>query len=417
MMLWKYSLKKLRERPILHILNALQLTAVIVTAVIMVSSVMIRYRYYSAFKDIVQSNGLYCHFSMRANYDPNQNAAPDKYIADDKLKELIPEIENVISNNWAIETFLDDEGKIISFKPVLKTLYYDDEIITRYQPEMTEGRWLNPSDKASCVEGVVSESALNINVGDKIKMRVWALDQEDTLQEVLIVGKVKDNQKIVGYSLGKSSERLDITHFYGTVSSEVLQEAVLMMSSNYFSKNTSVLQGIFGPALITFSEDCPTEAIDLARQKLSAYNCSSSHLLSTVNKNSIDYVFEHLKNLSPIIAALLLMVVCSSISSSALTVRREMKSLAVFYITGLQWKHCSIISLIQALITWLFSLAASLIILAVIVFTDLGSDLYITFSWETCICVLAIAAFYILVSVLMPIFMLSRTTPKQILTR
>lgn len=417
MILWKYSLKNMRDRPIIHILNALQLTAVIVTAVIMVSSVMIRYRYYSAFKDILQSNGLLCSFSLRANYDPSNKFNPNTCIADDELKELIPEIENVISTNWGMESFIDDEGNTYSFDPVMKNLLYDDEIITRYQPEMAEGRWLNPSDKASCIEGVVSESSLNINVGDKIKMRFWARDQEDTFQEVLIVGKIKDNQKIVGYSLGGDSEKQDITKFFGTVSSDVYQEAVLLMSSNYISENTSIIQGIFGHALITFSEDCPKEKIDSARQMLNSFNCSGSYPLSTVNENSVEYVFEHLRNLLPIIAALLLMVVCSSISSSALTVRREMKSLAVFYITGLQWKHCSAISLIQALITWLFSLAASLIVFAVIVFTDLGSDLYITFSWETCACVLTIAAFYILVSVLMPLIMLSKTTPKQILTR
>lgn len=417
MILWKYSLKNLRKGLIIHILSALQLTAVIVIAVAMVSSILIRYRYYSPFADIFQSNGLLCGFTYPANYDPNHLQAGDKYIADEELKKFIPEIKDVVSVNRGICSFIDDEGKTLNLNPACRVLHYDDEIIARFQPEMAEGRWLNIGEKANCIEGVITESALDINVGDKIKMQFMALNMDDTVQEVLIVGKIKDNQKIVGYNQGAYSEKIDLTHFYGTVSSDVYQEAVLLLSANYLSENTTVIQGIYGPALITFSENCSQEQIESARQTLVPYNSQRSYLLSTVNENSLIYIFEHLRNLLPIIIALLAMIVCSGISSSALTVRRELKSFAVFYITGLQWKHCSMISLIQALTIWLLSFGVSLIIISIIMFTDLGLNLYITFCWESCVCVLIIAAFYILMSVLMPLFMLSRTTPKQILTR
>lgn len=415
MTLWKYSLKNLRKGLTLHIISALQLTVVMIITVVMVSSVLIRYRYYSPFADIFQSKGLLCNFIPPANYDPNHLQASDKYIADEEIKSLIPDIKDVVSVNRGINYFIDDEGKTLNIP--CKAFYYDDDIITRFQPKMAEGRWLNTGEKANCIEGVITEGSLDINVGDKIRMQFFAQNQEDTVQEILIVGKIKDNQKIVGYNQGTYSEKTDITHFYGTASYDVYQESVLLLSSNYLSKNTSILQGIFGSALITFSDNCPQEKIDSARQLLSSFNCQSSKLLSTVNENSLVYIFEHLRNLLPIIITLLIMILCSSISSSALTVRREMKSFAVFYITGLQWKHCSMISLIQALIISLFSFAASLIIMNVLIFTGLGSNLYITFCWETFVCILTITAFYILTSVLMPLLMLSRTTPKQILTR
>lgn len=415
MTLWKYSLKNLRKGLTVHILSALQLTAVIVITVVMVSSVLIRYRYYSPFADILQSNGLLCYFTLPANYDPNHFQAPDKYIADEEIKRLISDIKDVVSVNYGPSWFIDDEGKTLDIS--CKTFYYDDDIIIRFQPEMTEGCWLNTGERADCIEGVITESVSGINVGDKIRMQFFAQNQEDTVQEILIVGKIKDNQKIVGYNQGTYSEKTDITHFYGTVSSDVYQEAVLLLSSAYLSENTSILQGIYGPALITFSENCPQEKIDSARQMLTDFNCQLSNILSTVNENSLTYIFEQLRNLLPIIIALLIMIGCSSISSSALTARRELKIFAVFYITGLQWKHCSILSLIQALIISLFSFAVSLIIMSVLVFTDLGSNLYIVFCWETCVCILATLDFYILMSVLMPLFMMSRTTPKQILTR
>ena len=412
MTLFIQAVRNIKKDAVVHMLTVLQLAAVIVIAAAMVSSVLLGYKYYGPFSDIIQSKGIFCEFFPRANHSPDQD--PAQAIADNEIKKFFPEIENVISCNFGYSQLTDDEGNYIN--AAANQILYDDEIIRRYVPEIVEGRWLNTSENAQCIEAVVSENDLGIKVGDKIKMSFFALEEEDILKDVLIVGKLAENTKIVGYNNSYEGD-ISIDSLYGTTSFDIEEETVFFMSSNYLSDTTTILQGIFGPALITFSEGCSDDRIEEIRQELSGYNCQFSYLLSVVNKNSMSKIFSYLTDLLPIIIVLLIMITVSGISSSALAARREMKSFAIFYITGLQWKHCGLIGLIGSSILALFSTILSVAAILIIKSAAIGTDITILFRWQTILCVLAIIAFFILISMIMPLIMLSRTTPKQILAR
>lgn len=414
MTLFYYALKSLKKELTVKILTVLQLSAVIVITVIMVSSVMMRYRYYAPFSDVLQSNGILCNFTPPANYDPEKQQDPFKYIADEELKNFLPDAENVISCNNGPSWLVYDNDETIETDSAV--IMYDDEFIERFKPEIESGRWLNKSTDANFIEGVISENNLGIKVGDTVRVAFFSGDKKDNYQLVRIVGKLPENAKIAGYWRGNSAKKnLDMSSLYGTASFAVEQQVVILMSSKYISDNTTIMQGIFGPALITFPEDYPKEKIEQARQQLVDYNCRSSYMLSEINENSMTYIFEYINNLLPIIVVLLIMVIVSSISSSALSTRRDIKNYAVFYITGLEWKKCSIISLIQALVVLLCSVVVSVVTLVVL--NSAGAGIKLLIDGATVLSVSAIGVFYIITSMLMPIVMLSGTTPKQIFTR
>lgn len=411
MTLFIQAVRNIKKDIIVHILTVLQLAAVIVIAATTVSSILLGYKYYAPFSDILRSNGIFCDFLLRAN---TSYIDPVQCIADNEMKNLFPEIENVISCNRGYGMLSDNEGNFIGAQS--DQILYDDEVIKRYRPEIKEGRWLNTSENAECVEAVVTENDLGIEVGDKIKMSFYAFEEGDVLQDVLVVGKIADNTRVVGYNNSLEGDA-SFNSLYGTASFEIEEITIFFMSSNYLSDNTTIIQGIFGPALITFSEDCSDERIEEIRQEISGYNCDISYLLSDVNKNSMSIIYSRLGDLLPIIIVLLIMIMVSGISSSALAARREMKSFAIFYITGLQWRHCGLISLIGSSILALFSAVLSAAAILIIKSTAVGADITIMFRWQTVLAAAAIIAFFILISMIMPMIMLSRTTPKQILTR
>lgn len=416
MTLFKQAVNNIKKDVGVHIITVLQLTAVIVIAAIMVSSLLVGYKYYDPFEDILQSKGIYCRFPFRASTSTDFLVNPETTIPDDEIKKYIPEIENVISCNMGFSNIAEVNGNPVGNVSDYSILY-DDEIIKRYKPEIAEGRWLNTSENAQYIEAVVSENDYGIKVGDKLKMSCL-VDDVGTFEylEALVVGMVPENAKIVGYNHSYVGD-ISINNFYGTVNFDIEQEVVVMMSSNYLSNTPKFYQGIFGPALITVSEDCSDERLGEIRQGLSNYNCDASYLLSEVNENSLSNIFRHLKDLLPIIAVLLIMIVVSGISSSALSTRREIKSFAIFYITGLQWKQCGFIGLIGSSILALFSVILSAAAILVLKSTAFGVQINILFQWQTVVCIAAIIAFFILISMIMPLIMLSRTTPKQILTR
>lgn len=409
-----YALKSWKRETAVNVLNVVQLAAVIVITVIMVSSVMIRYQYYAPFSDVLQSDGILCNFSPTANYDTENRQDPFKYIAGDELKSYLPDAEKVISCNYGPSWFADENGEPLETNSAI--IMYDDEMLGRYEPGLSNGRWLNKSSDAGCIEGVISENDLGIEVGDTIRIGCFSLEEEDSVQDILIVGKLRENAKIVGYWRGDLSKKdVNISSLYGTASFAAEQQTVLLLSSEYLSGNTTVLQGIFGPAMITFPKDYSQEKLEQARQQLADYNCRSSYLLSEINSNSMEYILEHINDLLPIIIVLLIMVAVSSISSSALSTRRGIKNCAVFYIVGLEWKRCILINLIQSAIILLCAVmisAASLVIL-----TGAGTGLRIIINGGTVLSAAAISVFYMITSMIMPAVMLSGTTPKQIFTR
>lgn len=409
-----YALKSLKKEIVVNMLNVIQLAAVIVTTTIMISSVLMRYQYYIPFSDVLQSNGILCNFSPPANYDPEKNQDPFKYIADEEIKHFLPDAETVISCNYGPCWFVDQLGEPLETNSAI--IMYDDDIIERFEPEIKNGRWLNKSKDANCIEGVISENDLGIEVGDTIRIACFSLEESDSFQDVLIIGKLPENAKIVGYWRGDSSKKdVNISSLYGTASFATEQQAVLLLSSKYLSENTTVLQGIFGPALITFPQDYPQEKVEQARQLLVDYNCRNSYMLSEIKSNSLSYIFEHINNLLPIIIVLLIMVIVSSISSSALSTRRGIKSYAIFYIVGLEWKKCILINLIQSVIILLCSVTISAISLLILSGAGIGLKLFINSG--TILGAALISIFYIIISMIMPIVMLSGTTPKQIFTR
>lgn len=414
MTLLKHALKIIRKEAAVCILTMLQLAVMVVITVVMTSSALIRYQYYEPFKDILRSNGILCDFSAPANYDEEHLQDANKYIADDELKEFIPDIKDVVSCNLG-PSWLVDENNDPAVES-LASVYYDDDIIERYKLDLSAGRWLNTSKNADCIEGVISENALGINVGDKVRMGFFSLKEEDAFKEVLIVGKIAEGSKIFGYgSKFGGIDETNISYFYGTPYSSVEDQAVLLLSSNYLSEHTSILQGIFGTALITFPENYPREKIERAREQLSGYNCNISFMLSDIDKNSTQYILEQITILLPIIIVLGIMIILSAVSCSVLSIRREIKDFAIFYISGLRWKQCAVINLIQAFITAVCSVTLSGI--GMLILTHINCDVRLIFHWETLICAAVIVLLYICISLIMPFVMLSRTTPKQILTR
>lgn len=412
MTLLKYALKNIRKEFTVHLLTAFQLAAAVIITLIMVSSLLIRFQYYTPFCDVFEGNGLCCIFDLPSSTDGS--GAPEKQIYDEEMLNFLDGAEKVISCNSTHSWAVDENDEYISSIKFFD-IHYDDDIIERFTPELSEGRWLRTSDKADCFEVVISENNYGWEVGDKIRICLQSVLAKDDVQEFLVVGKLRENAKIPGFLNGMPMEE-DFRCFYGTSSFAAEGEPTIIMSSDYINK-TTIYQGIFGSALIVYPSDYTEEMLAKEQQKLSRFSCVKSIQLRKMDAESKAYLYEQVYNLLPIIIVLLVLVIVSSISSSALSTRREMKSYTYFYITGLQWKQCAIISFLQSLIISAASLIISAGVVLFLCYSQLGEQFRLIFEWQTILPVFAIIVFFWLVSMLMPIIMLSRTSPKQILTK
>ena len=137
--------------------------------------------------------------------------------------------------------------------------------------------------------------------------------------------------------------------------------------------------------------------------------------LDEMKSNSLEYIFSQIYTLFPIMICILIFTLVGTISVNALSAKKQLRNYAVYYICGLKWKQCAMINFISSLISVLTSFILSMIILLVMKHLNfLGNTVVKTGVWQFLVCLILIAV-YLLFSIILPLNIIGKTTPSQIL--
>lgn len=411
-MLFFNALKNLRKKFIASLFECLQMTAVIIILLVMVSSVLVRYRLYTPFQDYFQSNGIFVDYLVAANEHP-QTPSYSTIIDDKDILEKLDGANDIVSCHIVFMNLSEHQSDAIN------AMSYDDEIIKKFSPELSEGRWINLN--SSEPETVISENDYGYNIGDYID--VDFINESLIQSRVKVVGKLKNGTKIPGYRLDVNKNKVDFNDFYYSYYCDIEQIPIILFSYSQLDKlsgkNTSekILQPIQGAALIKYSSPLSSEKFESEKEKLSSFGDSLYCNMTELNKNSKNYLYNQVYNLLPIIICLALLVFITNICNNALSTRRRLKDYTIYYINGLQWKQCVFINLIQSCIIFMSSAILSFVSNSVINSTRLKENITIIFSGYSILFIIILMVLYILISMIMPFIIIKHNTPKQILTR
>lgn len=397
-----------------NILTVIQLAVALAISVVMVSSVLIRYQYYAPFKDYFNSTGIFTTYFDYANSDPTTGKLYNMMDKEDILKSLDGSVDMISCYGAMLDDIQDPDHHF-------RVMIYDNAIIERYQPELSDGRWLRVTNDKKRVEAVVSQNSYNWKVGDIITI-VSNNHPEFVEFEVEIVGVLNEGTRIVG-NFGLPSEKTDYNSFYTPFSYAIEQIPLLIFShdalANLSNSETSQLacavpQAVRYGSLIRFKDTTDTNSINSAMEQLNHYGITISENMAVVKENSMQYLMQQIKKLLPTIIIALLLVVVSTISSSALSTKKNMRNYVIFTINGLPWRRCILINLLQSLMVLIASWLFSFICLYVI--NRMFDSVTIIWSFWLPLFYLLIGFVYILISLVMPILMIWKSTPKQLLT-
>lgn len=416
MVLLKTALMDFKKNIAMNILTMLEMITTIIIMIVMLSSFLLRYEYYKPFKDVFRSNGIYCDFVARAN---TQLEAPSlkTFLSDEDIFPYLHSPENIIACNSIMGLTVYDENSQEYIN--VDNRAYNDEYIKRYSPKLKAGRWLNTSDKATEIEAVVSKNDYGWKTGDKIKVSFFNLP-EQLITEITIVGELENGIKIGGGStIHDNSPNYNL--MFSTYDFEIEDRKPLLLFSSQYVKNfdapIDIVLGLYNGVLITYPDSVTEEELIEDKKTLSTLGSAYSETLSVMEKNNWEYLNEQLYNLLPVIIVILILTFISSISNTALSTYRRLHDYAVYYINGLQWKHCIIINLIQSLIISIISAIIGLSSMLFVKFTPFSNNISIVWSSWSFVAVLALIAVYLCISMIMPIIIIGKSTPKQILTR
>ena len=399
MILWRTALKNFWRTAAMSIMTILQTTATLVITAVMVSALSIAFHYYTPFQDYFEGNGLFVIFGYPgANSDGNTLQSDEELMA-----QLDGSAESIIACHHPIVN-------------QVRCISYDDDVIRRYQPYLSAGRWLDPD--ADELEVVVSENDNGWKVGDLIEVEMASKDGGVfTAQTARVVGILEEGARAVGSTEYHYRGFTNYLDFFGSYSFEVEEEPLLLFSYSALERiPSSPMQTLCYASMIRYADDVDEEMQKQEAIKLANMGAVSTVDLRKMDKDSKSYLYQKVYDLLPIIIVLLILVGISCISSSALSTKQRLRDYAICYIVGLQWKQCVIVNLLQSLLNSVVSLVLAVASLLVVQYSPLSELFRIEWNGWLAAAFAGIFVLQIVASMLIPIQMLGHTTAKEVLT-
>lgn len=419
MVLFKTALLNLKKRAAMNILIILEMTAAIIVFSVMISSILIRYAYYEPLKDIFESKGYYALLDLEY-----ENQEKNNLVHGNELGEYIENPQKVISTS-AVFIFEDSSGNKEISHSVCRS--YNDEAIKLFSPKLKNGRWLNTSEEADIIETVISENPFGWKVGDRLEICFYG-DHEGIYHTVEIVGEIEKGARLFGLN-ARLNEAQDFNLCYSVYDYKYEEAPLMLFSSEYLDSveipvdadpPAEITQRPLGVHLIVYGNDTSEEVLEEGKRALgemAQVGLANTIDFESLEPNSRKYLYMQVYDLLPVIIAIFILTLVSSVSSTAISTRERLRDYSIFYITGLRWNQCIWINLIQSAIISLLSLILAFAGMSVIGFTSLSGTVTIIWSGWLFIAAAVIVLIYMSVSMLMPVVIIRGSTPKEILTR
>ncbi len=409
-MLFKTALRNLRKNPIMNTICLIQLIAVLLITAVMVSALSVRYRTYEPVRDILESDGVYCI------YDPVCGAVKPGGVTVDRSDSIFS-AEELYKYTEADSVFTIQTVTVLPSDETLnksaRPLFYDDELLSRYKPELKSGRWL--SKDSDELEIVIPEGMYGADVGDTIDLMMPQFNSQKQVT-MRVVGILKDGTEILGRERPRE-EFGDIYRFMYEpyyIKIEAESQYVFLASASALNRLYPEVELIMDSAFF-LSDDASEEKSAQLLKNAAQLSPIIIIPLNDMNNNSIIYLREQLLQLLPIVVVLLILVIVSAISVSAISTRQRFADYAKFYILGLQWKQCAAVNLLQSLVLSIAALGASFVLLIVARLTPLSDTIMIILNPWLVFSLSGIIMIYLVFSMIMPLLMIGTTTPKQLL--
>jgi len=395
-MLLKLGLKNLKHNLLMNILTIIQMSVALVILISMISTIVSRFRYYEPIKDFLNSKGYF--YVAQYSINPETNAT---LRTTDELYELIDGADSITAQ-YDVWLRYDEE------KPA-RFISYDDKYIEIFTPELERGSWFDLDRPIQdTIQVVVSKNNYGIDVGDEISF--YCFDSEIKAE---IIGVLKDDTKIIDIS-PRSIDKIDYRNFYNDFKLEREEKPVFLMSQRDIIDKLVVMQ-LNGNVFVTYPDSTSKDVIENGNRETKRMRIVYSASTEMMKKNSIKYIFSQIYNMMPIFICIFILTLVGAISTSALSTKHQLKNYAVYYICGLKWRQCALINMFSSLICAIISFVLSLgIVLFAMATGTLGNTVIELGIWQILGCVVT-ALMYVLLSILLPISIIGRNTPNQVI--
>ncbi len=398
-MIIRLGLKELKRNYIINILCFLQISLIFIVLSAMLTSVLNKYEKYKPFNELLDGKGIYIDI-ISLFY--TENNTPYTVYDEKNLSEKLG-ITNIDSVCYMKKLWVNQN---------VNTCVLSDGFINKYKPELETGNWFSQNENLpeGVIAGVISDNSDNINVGDIFELS--SVFDDEISVKVYVTGKFSDDTSVL-YTAAESDNNISYEDMFMTYNHKVEEMPLLILRSKDIDLAVPEMpRQITGPMIISYNNDISQIDEDANYNRLLSngdFKVYSS--LTKMNENSLQVIYEDLFRLMPMIVSVLLLVVISVISMSAVNTKSRIKTYAVYYICGMQWKHIVFIEAVKSIIIISAAGFVSFIICCIANNRNIlgglliGTGLWQIISW------IIIGVVFTFVSTLLPTFIIKKETP------
>ena len=388
----------------MQVFGVLQLAAVLVMLIFVVSAISSRSVQFDNFKEYISRKGY-----MIKNMDMS--------VFPEELSEVANGAETIF--NCYTNIYEDSFDKNLANSMEHNMIIYSDEFVNAYAPPLNDGVWLDETDDTFENSGYIPTVTAggDIHVGDIIESTVIMSIDENGLPDKTIsakykvIGVVKDNVPLAVYSID-SSFSASYKDIYSTFRSSYEDKMLLLTRTSDMYACYKSFGPLYGTQFI-FCDGMTDEEYIALGDNLENMPLSFAPL-SQVYENSTDYVYQQLYTLLPIAVCIFILTIISTVSVSAIYTKRQLRNYAIFYICGARWRICALRSLKNSAITCGIAsiLAAAVLIVGKLTFFK---ETVISFGWWHLAVCAGVIVLYLSLSMIMPLMIIGSNEPKEVL--
>ena len=216
--------------------------------------------------------------------------------------------------------------------------------------------------------------------------------------KIKIIGIIKDGARLLGAN-DDNGNYVDVRGYFWNYSGKYYQQPFLFLTHKdiyrYKMKDAPGLPlSMKGLAFLSWDDENDSK-YNLVESYLSS-NCEFSNYIKfeMIREESFVYIFEQLKNLLPILLALIFMAIITIVSCTSVLARQNMYKYAVFYINGLAWKECIHIQMLSVLILESITVVTAWCVVGILNWLGRLKEFYLLCSiWEVSGCILVFGIF------------------------
>lgn len=393
----KYSIKLLRRNLLTNIFIALQIAVTLLMIILSVSSVMSKIEYYLPLRKVLSSEGM-CLFASGSYIDDLSN-----YYSCNDIINISDNIEEIYSTETTDFLMIPNTENEDEAHPDF--VVYNKNMYDLYKPQMQEGKWLSDikGDK-NHISAVVSYSS-KYNVGDTIELYDYI---DEIYYPLKIVGKTAQKTKFITNSSINEFAK-DFRDLYGNI------EGNMIFIRHDDIELTPISVSPQGIIFIKYEDGLSDKEADSIKGELFKMG-GFLNLSEELNKKSIEYLSEDIMLILPICICVFIISLICTVASSAIAAKCNMKTFLITYICGARWRSNSLISLINSVITSLAGVVLAAAAYIVISKTGIAEYFCLEFTKYEFLFCLPVLLINIILPVILPLWIISKQTPKELIT-